>query len=84
VRTGAKQVHALVQKLQQIAKSAGHERPLMIGTDQENGLTLASYPRPIAKLTNDRGQALYRLLVATKLEPNCPYEARNVFLNKLR
>ena len=31
-------MHALVQKLQQIAKSAGHERPLMIGTDQENGM----------------------------------------------
>ncbi|KAH9034513.1 glycoside hydrolase [Lactarius pseudohatsudake] len=41
VRTGAKQVHALVQKLQQIAKSAGHERPLMIGMDQENGLVSA-------------------------------------------
>ena len=38
MRTGAKQVHGLVQKLQQIAKSAGHKRPLMIGTDQENGL----------------------------------------------
>ncbi|KAI9461991.1 glycoside hydrolase family 3 protein [Lactarius psammicola] len=37
----AKQVHALVQKLQQIAKNAGHERPLMIGTDQENGLVSA-------------------------------------------
>ncbi|KAI9432702.1 glycoside hydrolase family 3 protein [Lactarius indigo] len=37
----AKQVHALVQKLQQIAKSAGHGRPLMIGTDQENGLVSA-------------------------------------------
>jgi hypothetical protein len=31
------QVHALVQKLQAIAKNAGHERPLMIGIDQENG-----------------------------------------------
>ncbi|KAI0299016.1 glycoside hydrolase [Multifurca ochricompacta] len=38
---GAKQVHALVQKLQQIAKDAGHQRPLMIGTDQENGLVSA-------------------------------------------
>lgn len=37
----AKQVHALVQKLQHIAKSAGHERPLMVGTDQENGLVSA-------------------------------------------
>ena len=34
---GAMQVHALVQKLQVIAKNAGHERPLMIGIDQENG-----------------------------------------------
>ncbi|KAI0297902.1 glycoside hydrolase superfamily [Russula brevipes] len=38
---GAKQVHALLRKLQQIAKDAGHERPLMIGIDQENGLVSA-------------------------------------------
>ncbi|KAI0255533.1 hypothetical protein BJV78DRAFT_1176510 [Lactifluus subvellereus] len=37
----AQQMHALVQKLQGIAKDAGHERPLMIGTDQENGLVSA-------------------------------------------
>ncbi|OCH91328.1 glycoside hydrolase [Obba rivulosa] len=35
------QVHALTRELQQIAKDAGHERPLMIGTDQENGLVSA-------------------------------------------
>ena len=33
------QVHGLVQKLQRVAKDAGHERPLMIGIDQENGET---------------------------------------------
>ncbi|KAI0314484.1 hypothetical protein OF83DRAFT_1136696 [Amylostereum chailletii] len=33
----APQVHGIAQKLQHIAKDAGHDRPLMIGTDQENG-----------------------------------------------
>jgi hypothetical protein len=80
IRAGVKQVHALVQKLQQMAKNAGHERPLMIGTDQENGLTLPSHPRPIARLTTGESQALYLLLVATKLAPNCPCEATNVVL----
>ncbi|KAI0270756.1 glycoside hydrolase family 3 protein [Gloeopeniophorella convolvens] len=37
----AKQMHAMVQKLQQIAKDSGHQCPLMIGTDQENGLVSA-------------------------------------------
>ena len=37
---GAEQVHKVVQKLQQIAKDAMHERPLMIGIDQENGSVL--------------------------------------------
>ena len=36
-RTDIEQVHGLIQKLQRIAKDAGHERPLMIGIDQENG-----------------------------------------------
>ncbi|EIW76982.1 hypothetical protein CONPUDRAFT_130068 [Coniophora puteana RWD-64-598 SS2] len=36
-----KQVHALVQDLQRLAKDAGHERPLMIGIDQECGLVSA-------------------------------------------
>ncbi|OAX40768.1 glycoside hydrolase [Rhizopogon vinicolor AM-OR11-026] len=36
-----KQVHALVQSLQQCAKDAGHRYPLMIGIDQENGLVSA-------------------------------------------
>ncbi|KAG2076449.1 glycoside hydrolase [Suillus decipiens] len=36
-----KQVHALVQSLQQCAKDAGHRHPLMIGIDQENGLVSA-------------------------------------------
>jgi beta-N-acetylhexosaminidase len=47
-------VHALVQKLQQMAKSAGHERPLMIGTDQENGLAYCSQEL-IGKLTTKAG-----------------------------
>ncbi|EIM80079.1 glycoside hydrolase [Stereum hirsutum FP-91666 SS1] len=37
----AEQVHTLTQRLQTIAKEAGHSRPLMIGTDQENGLVSA-------------------------------------------
>lgn len=36
-----KQVHALVQSLQQCARDAGHRHPLMIGIDQENGLVSA-------------------------------------------
>ena len=36
-RADIEQVHSLIQKLQRIAKDAGHERPLMIGIDQENG-----------------------------------------------
>ncbi|PCH43060.1 glycoside hydrolase family 3 protein [Wolfiporia cocos MD-104 SS10] len=35
------QVNALVCQLQQLAKDAGHARPLMIGIDQENGLVSA-------------------------------------------
>lgn len=38
------QIHTLIQKLQRIAKNAGHSRPLLIGIDQENG---ASFPRRI-------------------------------------
>ncbi|KAF8990263.1 glycoside hydrolase [Cyathus striatus] len=37
----AKQVRQLVANLQQIAKDAGHEKPLLIGIDQENGLVSA-------------------------------------------
>jgi hypothetical protein len=37
---GAMQVHALVRNLQVIAKTAGHERPLMIGFDQEKMVRL--------------------------------------------
>ncbi|KAG2143423.1 glycoside hydrolase superfamily [Suillus bovinus] len=36
-----KQVHTLVQSLQQCARDAGHMYPLMIGIDQENGLVSA-------------------------------------------
>ncbi|KAG0707210.1 glycoside hydrolase superfamily [Suillus ampliporus] len=36
-----KQVHGLVQSLQQCARDAGHRHPLMIGIDQENGLVSA-------------------------------------------
>ena len=33
----AAQLHSLIQKLQVTARDAGHERPLLIGFDQENG-----------------------------------------------
>lgn len=33
----AKQTRLLIKALQSLAKAAGHERPLMIGIDQENG-----------------------------------------------
>ncbi|KAF9254818.1 glycoside hydrolase [Marasmius fiardii PR-910] len=35
------QVKGLIRDLQDHAKSSGHERPLLIGTDQENGLVSA-------------------------------------------
>jgi len=35
---GFGQAYKLVRELQQLAKDSGHERPLMIGIDQENGL----------------------------------------------
>lgn len=35
--TDASQTLSLVMDLQQLAKQAGHERPLLIGIDQENG-----------------------------------------------
>lgn len=38
------QIRNLVHELQQMAKDAGHERPLLIGIDQENGLVSAFNP----------------------------------------
>ncbi|ESK84536.1 glycoside hydrolase [Moniliophthora roreri MCA 2997] len=35
------QVKSMIRELQAYAKDAGHERPLLIGTDQENGLVSA-------------------------------------------
>ncbi|EKM52642.1 glycoside hydrolase family 3 protein [Phanerochaete carnosa HHB-10118-sp] len=35
------QLHSLIRGLQKLAQDAGHPRPLMIGTDQENGLVSA-------------------------------------------
>jgi beta-N-acetylhexosaminidase len=40
---GAEQVRRLIKNLQLLAKEAGHERPLMIGIDQENGLLRYTY-----------------------------------------
>ncbi|KAL1663607.1 glycoside hydrolase superfamily [Schizophyllum commune] len=37
----AAQTKRLINELQQIAKDAGHAKPLLIGTDQENGLVSA-------------------------------------------
>ncbi|KAI0759135.1 glycoside hydrolase [Fomes fomentarius] len=39
--SGIAQVHHLTTELQKIAKDAGHEHPLLIGIDQENGLVSA-------------------------------------------
>ena len=41
--TDAAQTRRVVRMLQQIAKEAGHERPLMIGIDQENGTVVQSH-----------------------------------------
>ncbi|CRG86080.1 beta-N-acetylhexosaminidase [Talaromyces islandicus] len=40
----AAQLHALTSSLQQEAKNAGHEYPLLIGIDQENGLVTRITP----------------------------------------
>ena len=37
------QLHALIRNLQEIAKESGHEHPLLIGIDQENGARLVLY-----------------------------------------
>lgn len=37
---GFEQIKGLVAQLQQLAKDAGHERPLMVGIDQENGVCI--------------------------------------------
>ncbi|KAF5353479.1 hypothetical protein D9756_008106 [Leucocoprinus leucothites] len=43
----AQQTLELVLGLQQLAKEAGHERPLLIGIDQENGL-VSAFSSPVA------------------------------------
>jgi beta-N-acetylhexosaminidase len=46
----AEQLTALTNELQQIARSAGHERPLLIGIDQENGVLTRIKPQIAAQL----------------------------------
>ncbi|CAK5273873.1 unnamed protein product [Mycena citricolor] len=41
----AEQTRSLVQQLQQLAHDAGHDQPLLIGIDQENGL-VSAFGRP--------------------------------------
>ncbi|KAF7309619.1 Glycoside hydrolase family 3 protein [Mycena indigotica] len=41
------QTRALINELQSLARDAGHERPLLIGIDQENGL-VSAFGRPDA------------------------------------
>ncbi|KAF7370838.1 Glycoside hydrolase family 3 protein [Mycena sanguinolenta] len=41
----APQTRALIRELQTLARDAGHERPLLIGIDQENGL-VSAFSRP--------------------------------------
>jgi hypothetical protein len=65
----------MIQELQQLAKNSGHERPLMIGIDQENGKR-----RPCLDgkdiLNGTNVQAWYRHLARpplTKLAPSCAF-----------
>ena len=39
----AAQTKRLINELQQIAKDVGHAKPLLIGTDQENGKSLSTF-----------------------------------------
>ncbi|KAJ3495147.1 hypothetical protein NLJ89_g10673 [Agrocybe chaxingu] len=41
ISVGTRQTRELVRALQQLARAAGHERPLLVGIDQENGLVSA-------------------------------------------
>ena len=72
---GVNKVHAMIQELQQLAKDSGHERPLMIGIDQENG---TRHPCPDGQeiLNGTNVQAWYRHLARpphTKLALSCAF-----------
>ncbi|EKV07339.1 Beta-N-acetylglucosaminidase, putative [Penicillium digitatum] len=64
----AEQLQALTLALQNEAKSAGHERPLLIGIDQENGLVTRISP-PIA--TRVPGP----MALGATHDPECAYSA---------
>ncbi|KAA8646286.1 hypothetical protein EYZ11_007718 [Aspergillus tanneri] len=64
----AAQLQALTQALQEEAKSAGHEHPLFIGIDQENGLVTRISP-PIAT------QLPGAMALGATYDPNNAYQA---------
>ncbi|KAJ5236634.1 hypothetical protein N7489_006725 [Penicillium chrysogenum] len=64
----AEQLQALTLALQNEAKSAGHERPLLIGIDQENGLVTRISP-PIA------AQVPGPMALGATHDPECAYSA---------
>ncbi|KAG5651829.1 hypothetical protein H0H81_007261 [Sphagnurus paluster] len=72
----AKQVRRVVQELQRVAKEAGHERPLLVGIDQENGLVSAfssptagtQFPGAMALAASGDAELAFEVSAATARE----------------
>lgn len=70
----AHQVHQLTSELQRIARDAGHPYPLLISTDQENGMvrrfgkSATSFPGNMALGAIDSEQETYEITLATGKE----------------
>ncbi|KAG5725115.1 hypothetical protein E4T56_gene10270 [Termitomyces sp. T112] len=72
----AKQVRNIVRELQSIAKESGHEKPLLIGIDQENGLVSAfssptagtQFPGAMALAATGNPDIAYQVSAATAKE----------------
>lgn len=70
---GAAQTRKLVLDLQKIAKDAGHERPLLIGIDQENGEQLVGFGVRCADWLIQGIQVWYRRLARLLLGLFCKF-----------
>ncbi|KAG6859762.1 hypothetical protein C0995_004397 [Termitomyces sp. Mi166 len=65
----AKQVRNIVRELQSIAKESGHQKPLLIGIDQENGIDRAQpLPGAMALAATGNPDIAYQVSVATAEE----------------
>ena len=53
----ARRMSSIIRQLQSIARGAGHEHPLMITTDQENGMVLCDMPFPVCPTGFEKASA---------------------------